>query len=227
MFWVDSADISHTEGVSRINAETRNGKFKNTWPPRPRTDESGVWGRHARTQPEFDARLHEFARRRHARIFEYHALAAERPDDPRPHLGVRAGTEHVGELLEAIESDHLFLEHRHATHGHGVEVRLHLAEQLLLRAPLRAEVLRVFDSTFAITYALEIIAVVVAMLGVAGTLVTLVLGTRESGNWNGITLPYDLSSLGAPACYLATDPAARIRVVADVKVRMSLPCLRV
>ncbi len=40
---------------------------------------------------------------------------------------------------------------------------------------LRAEVLRIFDSTFAITYALELIAIVVAMLGVAGTLVTLVL----------------------------------------------------
>lgn len=40
---------------------------------------------------------------------------------------------------------------------------------------LRAEVLRIFDSTFAITYALEIIAIIVAMLGVAGTLLTLVL----------------------------------------------------
>ena len=40
---------------------------------------------------------------------------------------------------------------------------------------LRAEVLRIFDSTFAITYALEIIAILVAMLGVSGTLLTLVL----------------------------------------------------
>jgi putative ABC transport system permease protein len=40
---------------------------------------------------------------------------------------------------------------------------------------LRAEVLRIFDSTFAITYALEIIAVIVAMLGVAATLITLVV----------------------------------------------------
>ncbi len=44
---------------------------------------------------------------------------------------------------------------------------------------LRAEVLRVFDSTFAITYALELIAIVVAMLGVAGTLLTLVLERRR------------------------------------------------
>jgi putative ABC transport system permease protein len=40
---------------------------------------------------------------------------------------------------------------------------------------LRAEVLRIFDSTFAITYALEIIAILVAILGIAGTLLTLIL----------------------------------------------------
>jgi putative ABC transport system permease protein len=44
---------------------------------------------------------------------------------------------------------------------------------------LRNEVLRIFDSTFAITYALELIAIVVAMLGVAGTLLTLVLERRR------------------------------------------------
>ncbi len=40
---------------------------------------------------------------------------------------------------------------------------------------LRTEVLRIFDSTFAITYALEVIAIVVAILGVSGTLLTLIL----------------------------------------------------
>ncbi len=44
---------------------------------------------------------------------------------------------------------------------------------------LRQEVLRIFDSTFAITYALEIIAIAVAMLGVAGTLLTLVIERRR------------------------------------------------
>jgi putative ABC transport system permease protein len=44
---------------------------------------------------------------------------------------------------------------------------------------LRREVLRIFDSTFAITYALEIIAVTVAMLGVAATLFTLVVERRR------------------------------------------------
>ncbi len=44
---------------------------------------------------------------------------------------------------------------------------------------LRTEVMRIFDSTFAITYALEVIAIFVAMLGVAGTLLTLVIERRR------------------------------------------------
>ena len=46
-------------------------------------------------------------------------------------------------------------------------------------AALRATVLRIFDSTFAITYALEAIAIGVAMYGVAATLLTLVLERRR------------------------------------------------
>jgi putative ABC transport system permease protein len=44
---------------------------------------------------------------------------------------------------------------------------------------LRSEVLRVFDSTFTITYALEGVAIVVAMMGVATTLLTLILDRRR------------------------------------------------
>ncbi|HZN10911.1 MAG TPA: FtsX-like permease family protein [Blastocatellia bacterium] len=44
---------------------------------------------------------------------------------------------------------------------------------------IRDEVLRIFDSTFAITYALEVIAVFVAILGVASTLLTLILERRR------------------------------------------------
>lgn len=40
---------------------------------------------------------------------------------------------------------------------------------------LRAEILRIFDSTFAITYALELIAIFVAILGIASALLTLIL----------------------------------------------------
>ena len=46
-------------------------------------------------------------------------------------------------------------------------------------AGLRAEVLRIFDGTFAITWALELIAVVVAMAGVAATMLTLILDRAE------------------------------------------------
>jgi putative ABC transport system permease protein len=44
---------------------------------------------------------------------------------------------------------------------------------------LRREVLRIFDATFAVTYALEAIAIVVGILGVSGTLLTLILERRQ------------------------------------------------
>ena len=44
---------------------------------------------------------------------------------------------------------------------------------------LRAEILRIFDSTFAITHALEAIAITIAGLGVISTLITLILERRR------------------------------------------------
>ncbi len=44
---------------------------------------------------------------------------------------------------------------------------------------IRREVLRIFDSTFSITYALEVIAIFVAILGVATTLLTLILERKR------------------------------------------------
>lgn len=44
---------------------------------------------------------------------------------------------------------------------------------------LREQVFRIFDSTFAITYGLEVIAILVSMFGVATTLLTLVLERRH------------------------------------------------
>lgn len=46
-------------------------------------------------------------------------------------------------------------------------------------AGLRAQVLRIFDSTFAITYALEFVAVGVAVLGIVGTLIALIIDRRR------------------------------------------------
>src|SRR5207302_8032488 len=44
---------------------------------------------------------------------------------------------------------------------------------------LRGEALRIFDRTFAITYALEAIAVLIAIMGVAGALLALVIDRRR------------------------------------------------
>jgi len=44
---------------------------------------------------------------------------------------------------------------------------------------LRTEAVRVFDRTFAITYALEAVAVVVAVMGIAGALIALVIDRRR------------------------------------------------
>jgi putative ABC transport system permease protein len=47
-----------------------------------------------------------------------------------------------------------------------------------VNSAIRREVMRIFDSTFAITYALEFIAIAVAGLGVISTLITLILERR-------------------------------------------------
>jgi putative ABC transport system permease protein len=44
---------------------------------------------------------------------------------------------------------------------------------------LRTEAIRIFDRTFAITYALEAVAVLVAVMGVAGALLALVIDRRR------------------------------------------------
>jgi len=44
---------------------------------------------------------------------------------------------------------------------------------------LRAEAIRIFDRTFAITYALEAVAVLVAVMGIAGALLALVIDRRR------------------------------------------------
>ena len=85
---------------------------------------------------------------------------AHRPTGLTVYLEPDADPEAVRqELLAAVGPDH------------GLFIRT--------TAALRAEVLRIFDATFAITYALEAIAIVVAIVGVAATLVTLTLERRR------------------------------------------------
>lgn len=50
---------------------------------------------------------------------------------------------------------------------------------MFINRDLRSEALRIFDRTFAITYALEAIAVLIAVVGVAGALLALVIDRRR------------------------------------------------
>jgi putative ABC transport system permease protein len=50
---------------------------------------------------------------------------------------------------------------------------------LFANRDLRAEAVRIFDRTFAITYALEAVAVIVAVMGIAGALLALVIDRRR------------------------------------------------
>src|SRR5258708_36754354 len=51
--------------------------------------------------------------------------------------------------------------------------------RMFSKRDLRAEAVRIFDRTFAITYALEAVAVIVAVMGVAGALLALVIDRRR------------------------------------------------
>ena len=50
---------------------------------------------------------------------------------------------------------------------------------ILSNRDLRSEAVRIFDRTFAITYALEAVAIIVAVIGIAGALVALVIDRRR------------------------------------------------
>jgi putative ABC transport system permease protein len=63
------------------------------------------------------------------------------------------------------------MEIERATAGHRV--------LMFSNRDLRAEAIRIFDRTFAITYALEAVAVIVAVMGIAGALLALVIDRRR------------------------------------------------
>ena len=48
-----------------------------------------------------------------------------------------------------------------------------------------------------------------------GALTILLLGSKTQGTWNGITLPLELTALGAKGCHLGVDILAAPRLVAD------------
>lgn len=55
----------------------------------------------------------------------------------------------------------------------------HFAVRIRTNSALRADALRLFDRTFAVTYALELVAITVAVLGVFNTLLALVIERRR------------------------------------------------
>jgi putative ABC transport system permease protein len=60
-----------------------------------------------------------------------------------------------------------------------VQAATHHRILIFSNANLRGEAIRIFDRTFAITYALEAVAIVVAVMGVAGALLALVIDRRR------------------------------------------------
>ena len=59
------------------------------------------------------------------------------------------------------------------------ETQGQMSPTVLTNADLREEILRIFDRTFTLTYVLEAIAVIIAMLGIINTLVTSVVERRR------------------------------------------------
>ena len=94
-----------------------------------------------------------------AGTFERH-FGPERPSGLTVYLAPGARAESVRDELRAAI---------------GRERRIFIATN----GDLRAAVLRIFDATFAITYALEVIAIGVSLFGMAATLLTLVLERRR------------------------------------------------
>jgi putative ABC transport system permease protein len=64
-------------------------------------------------------------------------------------------------------------------HGEIVQAAANHRILIFSNANLRGEAMRIFDRTFAITYALEAVAIVVAVMGVAGALLALVIDRRR------------------------------------------------
>ena len=66
-------------------------------------------------------------------------------------------------------------------HGKTAGIQAAAGHRILIfsNRDLRGEAIRIFDRTFAITYALEAVAIVVAVMGVAGALLSLVIDRRR------------------------------------------------
>ncbi|MEZ5400445.1 MAG: FtsX-like permease family protein [Bryobacteraceae bacterium] len=115
------------------------------------------------TEPELAVLgiYHDYSSERGYVIVDRSTLLRHLPDAAPSSLAVYARPG-VGDARRAIEQ---------ATAGHDVVILPHRR--------LREEALAIFDRTFAITWALEAVAILVAVLGVVGALVSLVIDRRR------------------------------------------------
>jgi putative ABC transport system permease protein len=85
------------------------------------------------------------------------------PEEPPTNLGIL--------LSPGVNPEQARQEIVRALAGHRVSV--------FLNREIRAQAIRIFDRTFAITYALEAVAIIVAVVGIAGALLAVVIDRRR------------------------------------------------
>jgi putative ABC transport system permease protein len=74
-------------------------------------------------------------------------------------------------VAPGVNADDVRLEVERVAAGHNLVI--------FTNRSLRAQAIQIFDRTFAITYALEVVAVIVAIIGIAGAMLTLVIDRRR------------------------------------------------
>jgi putative ABC transport system permease protein len=90
-------------------------------------------------------------------------LAKYLPEGPPTNLGIL--------LSPGVDPERARQEIVNALPGHRVSI--------FLNREIRAQAIRIFDRTFAITYALEAVAILVAVVGIAGALLAVVIDRRR------------------------------------------------
>ncbi len=106
---------------------------------------------------------YDYSSERGSIVMDRHTMLQYLPDPAPSNLAIYVSPNaHLETVRAAIEK---------ATAGHRV--------LMFSNRDLRAEAIRIFDRTFAITYALEAVAVIVAVMGIAGALLALVIDRRR------------------------------------------------
>ncbi len=96
-------------------------------------------------------------------LVDHATLAKYLPEEPPTNLGIL--------LSPGVAPEQARQQIVRALAGHRVSI--------FLNREIRAQAIRIFDRTFAITYALEAVAIVVAVIGIAGALLAVVIDRRR------------------------------------------------